>query len=132
MIIDAGTEKLRIDKWCWMTRFYKTRRLATEAIAKGHVFVNGQKVKPAYTVKIKDIVKITKDRIAWEVELVRIPKRRGPAKEAQIMYQETTQGLESRLLLEAQNRADRITRPREDVKPDKHQRKKLRYIKFKE
>ena len=124
--------KLRIDKWCWMTRFYKTRRLATDAIKRGHVLVNGQKAKPAYSVKLKDIVKITKDRIEWEVELVAIPKRRGPAKEAQLMYQETSQGLENRLLVEAQNKADRITRPREEVKPDKHQRKKLRYIKFKE
>ena len=132
MSLVAGTEKLRIDKWCWMTRFYKTRRLATEAITRGHVLVNGQKAKPAYSVKLKDIIKITKDRLEWEVELVAIPKRRGPAKEAQLMYQETPQGLEKRLLVEAQNRADRITRPREDVKPDKHQRKKLRYIKFKD
>ena len=121
MIVNVN--KLRIDKWCWMTRFYKTRRLATEAITKGHVFVNGQKIKPAYNVKLNDIIKISKDRIEWEVELVALPKRRGPAKEAQQMYQETTQGLENRLSQEAQNRADRITRPREDVKPDKHQRK---------
>ena len=132
MEADSSFDKLRIDKWCWMTRFYKTRRLAMEAINRGHVFVNGKKVKPAYSVKFKDIVKIIKDRIEWEVELVAMPKRRGPAKEAQQMYQETPQGLENRLKAEAQNRADRITRPREDVKPDKHQRKKLRYIKFKE
>lgn len=124
--------KLRIDKWCWMTRFYKTRRLATEAISRGHVLVNGQKTKPAYSVKLNDIIKISKDRIDWEVKILAIPKRRGPAKEAQLMYQETSLGLESRLLLEAKNKADRITRPREEVKPDKHQRKQLRHLKFKE
>ncbi len=132
MNFDTGIEKIRIDKLCWMTRFFKTRRLAVEAISRGNVFVNGQKVKPSYAVKINDIIKITKERVEWELELLAIPKRRGPAKEAQLMYKETEQGLEKRLATEAQNRADRITRPREDVKPDKHQRKKLRYIKFKE
>ena len=125
-------EKLRIDKWCWMTRFYKTRRLATESISRGHVFVNGQKVKPAYTVKLNDIIKLSKNHIEWEVQLVSIPMRRGPAKEAQSMYLETAQGLTNRTEQEAQNRADRITRPREENKPDKHQRKKLRHLKFKD
>ena len=127
-----NSEKLRIDKWCWMTRFYKTRRLAVDAILKGNVFVNDQKTKPAYSVKLNDIIKISKDQIDWVVKVVQIPRRRGPAKEAQTMYQETSSGLENRLVLEAQNRADRITRPREDVKPDKHQRKQLRRLKFKE
>lgn len=127
-----SSEKLRIDKWCWMTRFYKTRRLAVDAISKGNVFVNDQKTKPAYSVKLNDIIKISKDQIDWVVKVVQIPKRRGPAKEAQTMYEETASGLDNRLVLEAQNRADRITRPREDVKPDKHQRKQLRHLKFKD
>ncbi len=132
MFNQDNIDKLRIDKWCWMTRFYKTRRLATEAIVRGHVFVNGQKVKPAYTVKLNDIIKLSKSHIDWEVQLVSIPKRRGPAKEAQSMYQETAEGLKNRLEQEAQSRADRVTRPREENKPDKHQRKKLRHLKFKD
>ena len=126
------SEKLRIDKWCWMTRFYKTRRLATESISRGNIIVNEQKVKPAYTVKLNDIIKISKDQIEWEVQVIQIPKRRGPAKEAQSMFMETEKGQQKRLEQEAQNRVDRITRPREGIKPDKHQRKKLRHLKFKD
>ena len=129
---NSEPEKLRIDKWCWMTRFSKTRKLATEAVSGGKVHINGVRVKPSHTVKIGDVLDITRGQEHWNVVVLGIPARRGPAKEAQLMFSETEEGQKKRLSQQADNKAARVARPREEVKPDKHQRKKLRQLKHKE
>lgn len=132
MVINSEVIKLRVDKWCWMTRFFKTRKLATEAISGGKVHINGQRVKPSHNVKIGDELDITRGTEQWIVQVQAIPIRRGPAKEAQLMFTETQEGQKRRLEHAADNRAVRVARPREEIKPDKHQRKRLRQLKHKE
>lgn len=80
---------MRLDKWLWAARFYKTRRLATEEINKGRVKVNGIEAKPSRTIIVGDLVTIRKLQIIYEVKVCLLIEQRGPASVATTMYQET-------------------------------------------
>lgn len=82
-------ERLRLDKWLWAARFYKTRALAVDEINKGRVLVNGQAAKPAREVKAGDRVIVRKSDPPIEVEVLGISRVRGPAPVAATLYQET-------------------------------------------
>jgi ribosome-associated heat shock protein Hsp15 len=89
-------ERLRIDKWLWAARFYKTRSLASEEIDKGRVEINGQEVKPAREVKVGDTVALRREGLTRIVVVKGISAVRGPAPVAQQMYEETAESLEER------------------------------------
>jgi ribosome-associated heat shock protein Hsp15 len=89
-------EKLRIDKWLWAARFYKTRSLATDEIDKGRVEVNGQEVKPAREVKVGDTVAVRREGLTRTVVVKGVSDVRGPAPVAQKMYEETQESLQER------------------------------------
>lgn len=89
-------ERVRIDKWVWAARFFKTRSLAAEAVVKGRVQLGGQPVKPARDVRVGDIVTIEIDRIVWEVLVNGISDVRGPATVARTLYEETAAGRQRR------------------------------------
>ncbi len=129
---DENTPKLRVDKWLWMARFFKTRQLASKAVSAGKIRVNTQRVKPAFKVKPGDGLVITRGEYMWIVEVLDIPKRRGPAKEAQLLYEETEESIAGRQQVSDIRRAERISRPREEVRPDKRQRRQLRTLKQKD
>ena len=82
-------EKLRLDKWLWAARFYKTRALAVDEIGKGRVLVNGQTAKPAREVGPGDLVTVRKSEPPLEVKVLGVSRVRGPAPVAQQLYQET-------------------------------------------
>ncbi len=82
-------DKLRLDKWLWAARFYKTRALAVDEIGKGRVLVNGQVAKPAREVKPGDLVTVRKSDPPIEVEVLGVSRVRGPAPVAAKLYQET-------------------------------------------
>ena len=87
---DLG-DKLRVDKWLWHARFFKTRSLASQTVRSGHLRINGQKVsKPAAVVKVSDVLTFTQGRDVRVVKLLAFSSRRGPACEAQILYQDLT------------------------------------------
>jgi ribosome-associated heat shock protein Hsp15 len=89
-------EKLRIDKWLWAARFYKTRTLAVEEIGKGRVEVNGQEVKPAREVKLGDIVSLRQAAVTRTVVIKGLSGVRGPAPVAQQLYEETAESVKER------------------------------------
>jgi ribosome-associated heat shock protein Hsp15 len=80
---------LRLDKWLWAARFYKTRSLAQQAIAAGQVRLAGERVKPAHEVKTGNEILLRKGDFQWEVVVIALSERRGPAEEAQKLYAET-------------------------------------------
>ena len=90
-------DELRVDKWLWAARFYKTRGLATEAVQGGRVAVNGARVKPSRNVTVGDTVEISFGQgRRIEVVVRGIAPRRGPAREAQELYEETPASAEAR------------------------------------
>lgn len=98
-------ERLRIDKWLWAARFYKTRSLASEAIDKGRVQVNGQPVKPAREVKTGDTVAMRHPGGHHRtVEVLAISAARGPAPVARLLYQETAESVQVNLAAAEQRR----------------------------
>lgn len=89
-------ERLRIDKWLWAARFYKTRGLAVEEIDKGRVEINGQAAKPAREVKAGDTVAIRREAVTRTVIVRGISAQRGPAPMAQQLYEETPESIAAR------------------------------------
>jgi ribosome-associated heat shock protein Hsp15 len=81
--------RLRIDKWLWAARFFKTRSLAADAVEKGRVRIGGATVKPAKDVRVGDLVEVEIERIVWEVRVMGVCDVRGPASVAQTLYAET-------------------------------------------
>jgi ribosome-associated heat shock protein Hsp15 len=88
--------RVRIDKWLWAARFFKTRSLATEAVAGGRVHVEGQRVKPARDVRIGEEVRVTIGDVTRTVVVMALGDRRGPASEAALLYEETSESRERR------------------------------------
>lgn len=80
---------VRIDKWLWAARFFKTRSLATDAVDNGRVRLDGERIKPARPVKIDDKLTIDNGAETWEVRVLAISDQRGPAPVARALYQET-------------------------------------------
>jgi len=99
------TERVRVDKWLWAARFFKTRGLASEAIQGGRVHVGGVRAKPAKEVRVGDTLEITIGQAAWTVVVRRLSDRRGPAVEAALLYEETPESRERRERLAAERRA---------------------------
>ncbi len=87
---------MRIDKWLWAARFYKTRSLASEEIGKGRIEVNGQEAKPSRDVKVGDTVVMRRDGLARTVVVKGLSEVRGPAPVAQQLYEETPESLKAR------------------------------------
>jgi ribosome-associated heat shock protein Hsp15 len=114
---------LRIDKWLWFTRLFKSRSQATDAVAGGLVHVNGERVKPSRAVRVDDRLHITKDELRMEVIVRGLPVRRGPAPEARTHYTETEESVTAR---EKQRERSRMAAPAPEGRPDKHARRVLR------
>jgi ribosome-associated heat shock protein Hsp15 len=89
-------DKLRVDKWLWAARFYKTRSLATEEVGKGRVEVNGAEVKPARELKAGDTVTLRQGPVTRTVIVKGVSNMRGPAPVAQQLYEETADSLRTR------------------------------------
>src|ERR1019366_1550004 len=115
----------RLDKWLWHCRFYKTRSLATAAIAGGRVHLNAERVKPAHRVRIGDGLSLSLQGVIAEFEVLGLPQRRGPAAEAQAHYLETSASAQRRAQLREQQRLAQMSRPRPDARPDKRDRRRL-------
>ena len=123
--VESGREEIRLDKWLWAARFFKTRALATEAINGGHVHLKGGRVKPSRSVHIGDELTITKVTTRFDIVVEALSAKRGPASEAQKLYKETD---ESRGRRESQAENRRLLAagaPRPERRPDKRQRRHI-------
>jgi ribosome-associated heat shock protein Hsp15 len=89
-------DKVRIDKWLWAARFYKTRSLATEEVHKGHVQVNGADVKASRDIRVGDSIDLLQDRVPRKVIVTGLSGQRGSATAAQLLYQETPESIQLR------------------------------------
>jgi ribosome-associated heat shock protein Hsp15 len=90
------TDTVRIDKWLWAARFFKTRALATDAADRGKIRVNGERIKPSRSVRIGDTLHIDNGSIEWEIRVLALSEMRGPAAVAQTLYAETEQSIAAR------------------------------------
>ena len=101
-------ERVRIDKWLWAARFFKTRGAATEAVLGGHVQVGGERAKPAKEIRVGDTLEIRRGELRWTVVVTGAADRRGPASVAATLYEETPESLAAR---EQQRLERRLSRP---------------------
>ena len=83
---------MRLDKWLWAARFFKTRSLAQKAVAAGRVKLNGDRSKPAHELKVGNSIAVRVGEIEWQVEVRALSEKRGPAVEAKKLYEETETG----------------------------------------
>ena len=82
---------MRLDKWLWAARFFKTRSLAQQAIESGRVTLNEQRIKPAHVLKISDLVSVRVGEFVWRIQVKNLSESRGPATEARKLYEETAE-----------------------------------------
>ena len=116
---------VRLDKWLWAARFFKTRRLASDAIKGGKVELNGVRAKPAKDVRVGDRLSVHKDAFEFVVEVEGLSEKRGPATEAVKLYTETEDSMRRREELKEQLRAQARAFPRPDHRPGKRDRRDL-------
>ena len=129
---EGGGNTLRVDRWLWCTRLFKSRTLAAEAVAGGKVHVNGRRVKPALGVRVGDRVAITRAGFEFECEVLKLPDRRGSAPIAQACYAETDAARLAREKHAEQSRLAAAFAPRSLERPDKHGRRELRRLRGRE
>ncbi len=122
---DKEIKVLRIDKWLWAARFYKTRGLASEAIKGGKIDINGSHAKPSKTVQINDQIKIKKSPFTYEITIKGVSKHRGSAKVAVLLYEESDQSITTREKLSEQLKAESALRPTTPGRPSKRDRRNI-------
>ena len=121
---------MRLDKWLWAARFFKTRKLATEAVQGGKVHLNGQRTKPGKEVQVGSLLHISKNSLDWEIEVLVLPKQRRPASEAVNFYFESPASKQKREQQLAELRALRAISPRQpSSKPNKRDRRLIHRFK---
>ena len=124
--MSPANDSLRIDRWLFYCRFFKTRVLATAAVTGGHVKLNGERTTSGSRVKRGDRVDLIRERLAYSLEVIEIPARRGPAAEARKCFFEDEETVRQREIQIATLKQDRMLMPKTDGRPDKHTRRKLR------
>ena len=128
-VTEGGGSTLRIDRWLWCTRMFKSRTLAAEAVAGGKVHLNGQRVKPAHPVKVGDRIALSRPGYTFECEVLKLADRRGSAPIAQACYSEIDASRAAReKFAEASRLVSAFAQPRSLERPDKHGRRELRRL----
>ncbi|BAO45355.1 RNA-binding S4 domain-containing protein [Thiolapillus brandeum] len=126
----SDADRMRLDKWLWAARFYKTRKLAAEAVSGGKVHLNGQRSKPGKEVSPGSRLHITKNGLEWDIEVLVLPKQRRPASEAAGFWSESQRSLEHREKQLALLRAARAAAPvHTEGRPSKKDRRLIHRFK---
>ena len=116
---------VRIDKWLWAARFFKTRALAARACQLGRIQANGQPAKPARDVRVGDMLRVTNDGGDFQVEVLLLSEMRGPASVAQTLYRETEASRELRLKVAAERKAMKQFEQLPAGRPSKRDRRRI-------
>jgi len=116
---------VRLDKWLWYARFYKTRALAIEAIKAGKIKLAGHRVKPSRLVHPGEVYTLRIDPYSWTITVRALASRRGPAAEAALLYEETPASAEGRSLLAEQLKINNRLVPQTEGRPTKRDRRKI-------
>ncbi|MDX8409836.1 MAG: S4 domain-containing protein [Mariprofundales bacterium] len=116
---------IRIDRWLWAARFFKTRALACDAVKAGHICLNGTKIKPSKTVRIGDILTIARGLDRYTVEVFSLTQKRGSATIAQTLYREQEQSIIAREKLAQQRKFQAASAPAPDKRPNKKARRQI-------
>jgi ribosome-associated heat shock protein Hsp15 len=120
-----SSEPIRIDKWLWAARFFKTRTLAAEAVEGGKVHLNGNRTKPGHAVRTGDGLKIRRGPYEWVVVVRAVAKQRGPVARAQLLYEETEESKKGREALTGQLRLQGGPGPGSTARPTKKDRREI-------
>jgi ribosome-associated heat shock protein Hsp15 len=115
----------RLDKWLWAARFFKTRSLAAEAVTGGKVNINGDRAKPSRVVRLGDKVAIRRGSYEWRIIVKGVSNRRGPASQAQQLYEETVESVRQREAMMAQLKLERPLKFDSPGRPSKKDRRAL-------
>ena len=127
--MSAEETRQRIDKWLWAARFYKTRSLAAKAVSGGHVEVDGNRVRPARAVSVGQRITLTLGYDTWDITIRALGARRGPATEAQTLYEETTESRDRRAARIAERRRQREERQLDPGRPSSRDRRQMAKLK---
>jgi ribosome-associated heat shock protein Hsp15 len=125
MLEDVGLMSVRVDKWLWAARFFKTRSLAAQACEMGRVRLNGQNAKAAREIRAGDMLLVTNDSGEFEIEVLMLGDVRGPASVAQALYRETVASREMRAKVAAERRAAREFEQLPAGRPSKRDRRRI-------
>lgn len=118
-------EPVRLDKWLWAARFFKTRSLAAEAVDGGKVEINGARAKPSRIVRVGDSLCIRRGPLEWTIVVKEVARLRGPAAQAQLLYQETDESRRRRDAAQAQMRLERPPEFDAPGRPTKRDRREI-------
>jgi ribosome-associated heat shock protein Hsp15 len=116
---------MRIDKWLWAGRFFKTRSMAARACELGRVQCHNQPVKPAREIRVGELLEIRTEGGEFQVEVLLLSELRGPASVAQTLYRETDESRELRLKLAEERKAMKTFTPAPEGRPSKRDRRKI-------
>ena len=130
--MDEGQASVRLDKWLWAARFFKTRTLAAEAIDGGRVDVNAERAKRARHVRVGDLVRVRQGPVEWQLVVRGVAERRGSADVARTLYEETEAGARRRATVAEQLRTMPTAFAYGAGKPGKRDRRALRRLKGEE
>ncbi|AGB76387.1 MULTISPECIES: ribosome-associated heat shock protein Hsp15 [Pseudocitrobacter] len=121
---------VRLDKWLWAARFYKTRALAREMVDGGKVHYNGQRSKPSKIVELNAQITLRQGNDERTVVVKSITEQRRPASEAMLLYEETAESIEKREKVALARKLNALTMPHPDRRPDKKERRDLMRFKY--
>jgi ribosome-associated heat shock protein Hsp15 len=125
----AAIERMRLDKWLWAARFFKTRQLAIEAINGGKVHVNGHRAKPGKDIGVGTHLTITKESYAWDITVAALQSQRRPAAEAALLFTETAESQAKRQEELARRREEREQGIPAEGRPNKRERRLIHRFK---
>jgi ribosome-associated heat shock protein Hsp15 len=125
----VSAERMRLDKWLWAARFFKTRQLAIDAINGGKVHLNGQRAKPGKDIGVGARLEISKDQYIWDITVVSLCGQRRPAPEAVLLYEETPESLAKRQAEVARRRDEKELGVQDEGRPNKRERRLIHRFK---